>query len=115
MKAIFSRKNFFLTWIYFCDKKILFQLSESQLVSLLQEVSERTQKKTTVKVTNQFYIPHFLIVYTLRPVHIIIILHTVRYTFPKVLTWRICLIIKCSFTQAQCFWSWQSFPLVLCP
>ena len=28
----------------------MFQLSESQLVSLLEDISERTQKKTTVKV-----------------------------------------------------------------
>ena len=36
------------------------------------------------------------------------ILHTVLYTFPKVLTRRICLTIK-SFS------GWQSFPLFSCP
>ena len=78
-KVIDAYESHFFNLNLFLWQKILFQLSESQLVSLLQEVSERTQKKTTVKVANQFYIPHFLILYTLTPVHIFSVLFAIHF------------------------------------
>ena len=103
-RTFFKHVNWKMTaWQRFLTSKLNYENDTHSFNSAITKKLQKTQKSLQWRTTNRI-----LGVNSLHPNISKHILHTVLYTFPKVLTRRICLTIKS-------FFSWWSFPLFSWP